>query len=66
VASANVTAWGLAAVTYKPIGSPLPSVTTITWLPLPTLVNPTPEPLFSRDKTAVEKSACPFQLAGLV
>jgi hypothetical protein len=38
---------GWALATYRPIGKPWPSATTITFEPLPTLVLPTPDPPFS-------------------
>jgi hypothetical protein len=51
VLSINVDSWGVAEVSLRPIGMPLPSATTISFVPLPRFVFPTQSPLFLRVKT---------------
>ncbi len=49
------------ALSHKmPIGSPLPSVTSITLLPLPILVRPTPSPLFLTAQTSRPEKPLPI------
>ena len=43
-----------------------PGAPTIHFVPLPRLVFPTPQPLFRRSETAVQKRFAPFQLLALV
>lgn len=63
VASARVRSCGCALATCRPMGTPVPSTTTITLEPLPTVVVPPPVPLVAlerrcRQETHVPMPAC--------
>jgi hypothetical protein len=61
VASASWLSWGRALSTYRPIGRPLPSATTITLLPLPPFVVPTPSPPFWQARNYHPETPAPTQ-----